>query len=79
MAALARIRFATGSVCLPAQTPYECQCVFDFADSSAKRFGVVRLELDGRAWAIKAGGAVPRLFAARKAPRRKSSRARDGE
>ena len=52
MAALARIRGATGAFIVPVDTPYDHELLFDAVEESARRHGTVRLEINRRAWKV---------------------------
>ena len=63
MPGTAHISFAGGGLILPAQTPYECQLLFEHVEASAKQHEQVELSAKGRNWRISRKSARRELCA----------------
>jgi hypothetical protein len=48
----AHLIFRGGGMFLPANTPYERELLIECVESTSKRYGQLRLEIDGRRWSI---------------------------
>jgi len=59
MKGIARLSFQNGGLFLPIKTPYEREVIFEYADQYAKRYGLVRLEIDRCECVVRLRGEKP--------------------
>jgi len=56
---IAHLSFRGGGMVLPANTPYERELLVECVEATTKRYGRLRLEVDGQHWTIRRSNGIP--------------------